>query len=387
MSSVKQWSSTGYKGTIDVASERHYALRRFHGARLPRWRAHAAGSHVLCCVPSQIQAKRLPCHRASQRRSQRGLSKSTRARLYPASATAASSEPDTAALSTQERIVAAVFPAAAAGLIVLSFAMVLVPSQLCQILGKACPTAQAAALMRLVAFSWCPTIAVLRVLGEAVEHKRTGSQTYQRLACTIVALSTCSAATVAFSFNAMTSARLFTWISFAACIALSGAAATVARLHTSSSSLRKALSPPARDHPAMKYWLLMVAAPLGLPLLCLLLSGGISAFHRGSIAAWTQWGRVLAMACWSSGVSTTVVAFTLKDAAERDRLGGSTFRVLTKWLSWMRYLFMAYAAANMLNAAHVWMQGNDWMQILFVGYALLSIKWLHGDYVNLMKTF
>jgi hypothetical protein len=42
------------------------------------------------------------------------------------------------------------------------------------------------------------------------------------------------------------------------------------------------------------------------------LSGGISAFHRGSIAAWTQWGRVLAMACWSSGVSTTVVAFTLK---------------------------------------------------------------------------
>lgn len=95
----------------------------------------------------------------------------------------------------------------------------------------------------------------------------------------------------------------------------------------------------------------------------------------------------MAMACWSSGVSTTVVAFTLKDAAERDRLGGSTFRVLTKWLSLMRYVFMAYAAMNALDVAHVWMKRNDWMQILFVGYALLSIKWLHGDYVSLMKTF
>jgi hypothetical protein len=55
--------------------------------------------------------------------------------------------------------------------------------------------------------------------------------------------------------------------------------------------------------------------------------------------------------------SDDVACVVLQDAAERDRLGGSTFRVLTKWLSWMRYLFMAYAAANMLNAAHVWMQG------------------------------
>lgn len=363
------------KGSNLFLCKTQLALRRLGRARIqqrPSLDVHEGPMLSTVCI--------LHRHEPQQRRAHR----STRARLCAATTGAATRGAE--ALTTQDKALSSVFLAASAVTAVFSVAALVAPSQLCQLVGNACPTVQAAALMRGVAASWWPTAAVLYVLQAAVIHHRTASDTYKRLASFVVVAASYLALSIFASFDLLHSAPLLPWLSVAACVVVSAAAVTIARVRLDGKSWRKLL-PPTDQPQAMTYWVLMAAAPVGLPSLSLMFSHGAAVSGRAAMSGWSGWAMVLAMSSLASGVAAAFVAFTLKDAAERNRLGGSTFVILRASLTMTGTAFGALLAIKGCQILYRLSQGVEWLQILFVVYALVSLRWLHGDYINLMKSF